>query len=1144
MKKLLCLVLALVMVLGTMPVFAETTELGAAMDTDYYNVYVSGKTDMMSKPVSLVLVKDNGEVGHVEEIKTDKDGNYETKFRFNKPIGDYSILVRDAETAQDLTSTVKTAFARHELYSLDLNISNSGNDVIGYISEKDALNVAVSINNKYGNATSVNVIFASYGENKALLDTKIKTLNVGFNDMNVEKNVDFTDFALPEGTKYVKAFVWEIDVNLIPLAEEDVKEKRDDVAFTNENPENTKVIGIVGDSITAHGNYVFFLNQYYASKYPESNIVILNKGISGDSAKGILGRLDWDLFNEKDALGYGACDEITVMIGMNDVGYNGFNKGPQEDYAAAFPDKPNTINTIVGRIETIVQECQERNVPITLITPSLYDESDRFTNTLSGGTKHGTNWALGEVAKGVLALGEKYDVPVLDLYKASNEYSDRIRANNPSAKTVITGTDGIHPNENGGYLFGYLYARAQETNPTVGAVEIDASNGSAEAENATVSSVNASASEVTYTYKPNSLPLANVAKYKYVKNYGVDIENHMNREIIKVSNLEKGTYTITMNGAEIGSYSAKELAEGVNVAEIANNPNQQVAVTLDTAVTKKYTNEKPLRSNVLVEQRIRNGYGADYRDPGMNLDFDSFTTQDWIDYATTLRNNYEKSTPEAEWSNDQPVYNIKGYLTRKPNTETNIAGTKEAIEEIRNIRPVECEVIITKTGEDYSSDGEDVLRVAFIGDSITHGTQYLKGIEHYYQTRHPDKEIVFVNKGISGNYASSVINRFDWDITEDEISGKIDEATLMIGMNDVTRDYYLETSTATQEQKDKKITTCVENVEKIIKLCENNGIKLTIITPSAFDDTEGFATSTANAPGCNTYGLKNISDKLKVLAANYNIPVIDLWTPTTDVTNYIRSTFGYDGIVIAGNDRIHPGEQGGTYMAYQFIKQKDNNPIVASVEINAANGSKNVENANVTVTNATNSRVEYKYLPKAIPFAYTSYYKLFEETWGVPITNDINQEIIKVTGLSEGTYKITIGSNTLSVNYSASELAEGVNIAIDVNNPAQIQAKAAYEKARTKVANEGTYRSIAITEQQIKARPDVDTSKFNKDSTNDELKALGAWPGNFRNYFTDDASNFGSKKYEVENWAKLRTQEQVAREASRPVLRTVVIEKQ
>ena len=133
--------------------------------------------------------------------------------------------------------------------------------------------------------------------------------------------------------------------------------------------------------------------------------------------------------------------------------------------------------------------------------------------------------------------------------------------------------------------------------------------------------------------------------------------------------------------------------------------------------------------------------------------------------------------------------------------------------------------------------------------------------------------------------------------------------------------------------------------------------------------------------------------------------------------------------------------------------------------------------------------------------------------------------------------------NAKLVHHSASELAAGVNIAIDENNPAQIQAKAAYEKAKTKVTNEGTYRSIAITEQQIKARPDVDTSKFNKDSTNDELKALGAWPGNFRNYFTDDASNFGSKKYEVENWTKIRAEEQAAKDAAKPVQRTVIIEK-
>ena len=125
---------------------------------------------------------------------------------------------------------------------------------------------------------------------------------------------------------------------------------------------------------------------------------------------------------------------------------------------------------------------------------------------------------------------KKYDVPVLDLYKASNEYSDRIRENNPSAKTVITGTDGIHPNANGGFLFGYLFARAQETNEYIAKVEIDALTDEIDATNASVTDLDVSANSVSYTYLPKSLPIYNDSRYNYVKNHGVDILNHMNRK--------------------------------------------------------------------------------------------------------------------------------------------------------------------------------------------------------------------------------------------------------------------------------------------------------------------------------------------------------------------------------------------------------------------------------------------------------------------------------------------------------------------------------------------------------------------------------------------------------------------------------------
>ena len=47
----------------------------------------------------------------------------------------------------------------------------------------------------------------------------------------------------------------------------------------------------------------------------------------------------------------------------------------------------------------------------------------------------------------------------------------------------------------------------------------------------------------------------------------------------------------------------------------------------------------------------------------------------------------------------------------------------------------------------------------------------------------------------------------------------------------------------------------------------------------------------------------------------------------------------------------------------------------------------------------------------------------------------------------------------------------------------------------------------------------------------------------YMRYFSDNPDNYGSKMYEQENWDKLRKQEQAARDAAKPVKRTVVVEK-
>ena len=62
----------------------------------------------------------------------------------------------------------------------------------------------------------------------------------------------------------------------------------------------------------------------------------------------------------------------------------------------------------------------------------------------------------------------------------------------------------------------------------------------------------ASKTKVTYTYLPQALPLyAKAPGYEYAEKYGVDVTNTMNKEIIKVTGLEAGKYTIKMDGKTV-----------------------------------------------------------------------------------------------------------------------------------------------------------------------------------------------------------------------------------------------------------------------------------------------------------------------------------------------------------------------------------------------------------------------------------------------------------------------------------------------------------------------------------------------------------------------------------------------------------------
>ena len=72
-------------------------------------------------------------------------------------------------------------------------------------------------------------------------------------------------------------------------------------------------------------------------------------------------------------------------------------------------------------------------------------------------------------------------------------------------------------------------------------------------------------------------------------------------------------------------------------------------------------------------------------------------------------------------------------------------------------------------------------RVAFVGNSITHGGHYHSFIWLYYMTRFPNRPITIMNAGIGGECLWDIKDRMDYDVFDRRPTFVI----LTFGMNDI-----------------------------------------------------------------------------------------------------------------------------------------------------------------------------------------------------------------------------------------------------------------------------------------------------------------------------------------------------------------------
>jgi lysophospholipase L1-like esterase len=396
----------------------------------------------------------------------------------------------------------------------------------------------------------------------------------------------------------------------------------DDANALQPFPDKTKW-DLVGDSITQIGMYGFYADVFYHTRFPKNSLDVYNCGIPGETAEQGLKRYSWDMAANQPTV-------ASIMFGMNDVNrwlYLAAQQGPQYD-----PTRQESIDKWDKNTRALIELFKKDNVQVILIEPSIFDD----TSTMAAENAPGLNLGLGKMAQHCVDIAREENVGLVDFYHPMLDLNKKVQASDPAA--TIIGPDRIHPQNAGQLYMAYLFLKAQNVPAEVSHVTIDGMSGQvSDTGNCTVTEAKTDSGGVSFTCLANALPFPIDPDAAQAIKWAPEI-NDINKEMLTVANLKSGSYDLSIDGQKIRSYTAEELAAGVNLALESNTPEQQQAMKVMKALQGGWGCQYVLRAIAAVE-----AWAPDLPRP-VSL----------ADMEPVLQAKL-KDTPGAAWSTEQAV---------------------------------------------------------------------------------------------------------------------------------------------------------------------------------------------------------------------------------------------------------------------------------------------------------------------------------------------------------------------------------------------------------------------------------------------------------------------------------------------------------
>ena len=321
-----------------------------------------------------------------------------------------------------------------------------------------------------------------------------------------------------------------------------------------------------GDSITDRRLYSVFTETFAITRFPKLHLRFVHSGWAGDRVSGGFGG-PVDLRLNRDVIAYKPT-VVTILLGMNDAEYGPFDEERLQQFATGYEH-------IVRRLKSALP-----GVRITLLEPSTYDDVTRAPRF-----EGGYNAVLRRYRRAIRDLARRENLTVADLNTPVVSLLEMAKdVDGEEARRLIP--DRVHPSEGVHLLMAEALLKAWHAPSIVSEVEIDALAGTLiRAGNAEVSAIDTSdglAWSQTDAALPMPIEISEETLARAVRDS--DFTEALNQQTLRVTGLPAGKYSLEIDGSLIGTFKARHLTRGINLASLRTPMGDQARAVYGLAL--------------------------------------------------------------------------------------------------------------------------------------------------------------------------------------------------------------------------------------------------------------------------------------------------------------------------------------------------------------------------------------------------------------------------------------------------------------------------------------------------------------------------------------------------------------------------------